>query len=105
MSLKGSTTGGDRWVVLASHDWDGSETIETTLYGAISDLDGGSEDVVLYDYVDTEAVAHALGPDRGGRGASEVRFEYEGYEIKITGDGTISARERDPGRAVPASPA
>lgn len=82
----------DRWTPLATHDWEGDDAIEGTLAGALSGIDDDSSNVVLYDHVDLEAITDALVPGSPERGASEVRFEYGHYEIKIEADGTIAAR-------------
>jgi hypothetical protein len=81
----------ETWSALGYHDWDENTTIESTLMEALGDLPGTAEAGVLYDYVDTEAVVDLLEPN-SGRGATEVRFEYEGHEIRVTQDGTIAAR-------------
>lgn len=82
----------DAWSVLTFHDWDGSGRLDTSLSAALSELDGVDEKSVLYDYVDTEAATEVLGIRSNGRGASEIRFPCEGYEIRVTRDGMISAR-------------
>ena len=79
------------WDVLATHDWRGNQAIETSLSNALDQL--ATTSAPLYDYIDLEAVRDTLGPEASQRGASEVRFEYENFEIRITDDGTIAARE------------
>lgn len=79
------------WSALAYHDWGETTSIESTLLEALDELPGTAEAGVLYDYVDTEAVVDLLEPS-SDRGATEVRFEYEGHEIRVTQDGTIAAR-------------
>ncbi len=79
------------WQVLAHHDWESAAGLEVTLAAALESLDG-AENPILYDYVDIEAVADAIDPAVDSRGASEIRFEYEGHTVRITRDGTIAAR-------------
>lgn len=87
-----SKSGGSRprWLVLANHDWTDSMALETSLYIALESLEGVS-DVYLYGSVDVEAVRDALAPE-AGHGASEIRFTYEGYEVRVEADGTIAVR-------------
>ena len=82
------------WSVLAWHDWDSDEEFVTSLSDAIYSLDGVDEGAVLYDYVDLEVVTEALAPDRAGWGVTEITFECERHEVKISQDGTIAARQR-----------
>lgn len=77
--------------MLAHHDWESVAGLEVTLGAALESLDG-AENLILYDYVNIEAVADAIDPAIDSRGASEVRFEYEGHTVRITRDGTIAAR-------------
>jgi hypothetical protein len=78
------------WSVIAYHDWDGPEALETTLRNALDSLEGNPGGV-LYDYVDPEAVVDVLTPG-ASRGATEIRFEFEGHEIRVARDGAIAAR-------------
>lgn len=87
-SMSGDSSG---WRVLAAHDWDGSTALETSLCSAFEALEGVPDDVYLYGSVDVEALREALAPG-AERGASEVRFEYEGYEVRVDADGTIAVR-------------
>lgn len=89
------STAGTRgtWETLASHDWSETQAIEMTLSAALEHLDSGADETLLYDYIDLEAVVNAFDPETTQRGASEVRFRYEDYQIRITHDGTIAARE------------
>ncbi len=80
------------WTTLGTHDWDGSVTLETTLGDALGRLTGTSAETPFYDHVDLEAVAEAFGPAASDRGVTEVHFEYEGLEVRIFRDGTITAR-------------
>jgi len=80
------------WSVLAWHDWDGDDELVTTLSEALYNLDGVDEGDVLYDYVDVELVVEAFSPDRAGWGITEVTFECEHHEVRISQDGTIAAR-------------
>lgn len=93
MSTKTKTEDVNSWNELATHDWSGEQSIETTVSTALlclTSTDGNP----LYDYIDLEAVADALGSEASGRGASEIRFDYEDYEIRIRQDGTIASREQ-----------
>lgn len=87
----GVSASAEMWSVLAYHDWSEDDAIETTLIEALDGLTESSEVGTLYDYVDTEAVVDLLEPG-SDRGATEVRFEYEGHEIRIAQDGTVAAR-------------
>jgi hypothetical protein len=87
----GVSASAEMWSVLAYHDWSEDNAIETTLIEALDELTESSEVGILYDYVDTEAVVDLLNPG-SDRGATEVRFEYEGHEIRITQDGTVAVR-------------
>jgi hypothetical protein len=80
------------WDVLTVHNWDGSQSIETSLSTALDRLDGGSDESILYDHIDAEAITDAFDPERGDRGASEIRFDYHGYEVRLTRNGTIAVR-------------
>lgn len=84
--------GGTRsWSTLAHHDWNGPNSIESTLLAALDDFGDESVDGVLYDHVDLDAATDVLAPTTD-RGAAEVRFQYGTYEIRIERDGTIAAR-------------
>lgn len=78
------------WSVVGYHDWDSQEGIETTLVEALDTL-GGEEDAVLYDYIDVEAMVDAMAPG-SRRGASEIRFEYDRYEVRVSRDGAVAVR-------------
>ncbi len=80
----------DNWTVVAVHDWAGTQNIETTLVNALGDLED-APDGVLYDHVDLEALVRVIEPD-DAKGASEVRFEYGWYDVRIDADGTIAIR-------------
>lgn len=76
------------------HNWNGDQSVETTVESALLDFTGSSEGKPLCEYIDLKAVTEALGSEASGRGASEVRFDYEKSEIRILQDGTITARNR-----------
>lgn len=82
------------WTALGTHDWEGTVALETSLGDALGRLAGTSTETPFYDHVDIEAVTEAFGPTRSDRGVSEIHFEYEGLEVRITQDGTIAARLR-----------
>ncbi len=94
MATKDDTRSTGSWEILVRHDGSESQELETTISNALLRLDSGTEGKPLYDYIDLEAAAETLGRGRGGWGASEIRFEYEDYEIRITDDGTVAAREQ-----------
>ena len=92
MAIESGSTAPDSWDVLTVHDWEGPQSIETSLSTALERLDGGADQSILYDYIDVEAVTDAFDPERSDRGASEIRFEYHGYEVRLSQDGTIAVR-------------
>ena len=75
------------WTVLSEHDWEGTGELVTTIVDALGALENSDGEDVLHDYVDVEAVEVVL-----KSGATEIRFEYEDYEIRLSADGIISAR-------------
>lgn len=79
------------WRLLATHDWTDTTALEASLSRALETLDGASTEVVLYEYVDVEALRDALSPGTD-RGVSEVRFECGRHEVRVADDGTIAAR-------------
>ena len=79
------------WRVLANHDWTDSTALETSLCRVFHALEDVSDEVYLYECVDVEAVREAFGPG-SERGVSEVRFEYEGYDVRVDDAGTIAVR-------------
>jgi len=79
------------WHPLATHDWSDARALETSLCAALEELDTVHGEVVLYEYVDVEAVRDALDPG-AMRGVSEVRFDYDTYEVRVSMDGTIAVR-------------
>jgi len=87
VSLGGTRT----WSTIGHHDWDGPDSIETTLLEALDEFGGESVDGVLYDHVDLEAAIDVLAPTND-RGATEVRFRYGPHEVRIERDGTIAVR-------------
>ena len=88
-----STVTGTTWETVATHDWGATEGIESTLVTALDTLAEDEFTGTLYDYIDLEAVLRVLDPGDFEHGASEVRFEYDGHEIRITNEGHIEARE------------
>ncbi|WP_340100084.1 HalOD1 output domain-containing protein [Salinibaculum salinum] len=94
MSTKSNRRASSSWEELARHDWSDNQAIETTLTGALQELDCSTDGKLLYDYIDLEAVTNTFGPEESRCGASEVRFDFEDYEIRIAQDGTIGARKR-----------
>lgn len=92
MSAESGQPRGGSWNVLTRHDWEGQEELDTSLTDALFSLDGVGESV-LYEYIDAEALGDVFGDRPDGRGASEIRFPCEDYEVRITREGTIEARE------------
>lgn len=92
MSTESRTSAPGMWETLSTHDWSGDKAIETTVSDALLSLDCTGDGKALYDYIDLEAAIETLGPKDAQRGASEIRFDYEDYEIRILQDGTIAAR-------------
>lgn len=87
----GSGTGSaGSWAVLDRGAWKTDDELLVRLVDVVGDLDT-DEDTVLQDHVAVEAVLDALEPESPSRGASEIRFEYGRYEIKITQAGVIAA--------------
>ncbi|WP_188786977.1 HalOD1 output domain-containing protein [Halobellus salinus] len=83
------------WAVLDDDGWETGDGLLTRLTDALAGL-GPEDGTVLYDHVAVDAVLNALEPDSPARGVSEVRFDYDRYEVKITRDGVIAASP-DPG--------
>jgi len=81
----------DDWHLLVTHDWADTTGLEMSLCVALAELDADRGEVVLYDYVDVEAVRNALAPG-SERGVSEVRFDYEQHEVRVADDGTIAVQ-------------
>ena len=77
--------------ILARNGWDDEDELLVRLTEALSGLDGTDDDVSLYDHVEIEAVTRALLPGSESRAVSEVKFEYQGYEISVSRDGVIAA--------------
>jgi hypothetical protein len=88
-----SAVTGATWETLATHDWGATEGIESTLVTALDTLTEGEFTETLYDYIDLDAVLRVLDPGDIEHGASEVRFEYNGHDVRITNEGRIQARE------------
>jgi hypothetical protein len=89
------------WTVLDDDGWETVDGLLTRLTDALAGL-GPEDGTVLYDHVAVDAVLDALEPESESRGVSEVRFDYDRYEIKITGGGVIAASP-DPDTAPPSS--
>lgn len=81
-----------RWSVLTRQAWDGSEELETVLVEALHSLDGIDEDETLFEYVDTEALNDVLARTPSETGASEIRFDFQDYEVRLTHRGIIAVR-------------
>jgi hypothetical protein len=94
MSTKTNRGVVNSWDVLATHNWNDTQSIETTVSNALLRLNCKTDGKPLYDYIDLEAATETLGSKGTKRGASEIRFDYENYEIRILQDGTVAARER-----------
>lgn len=88
------------WTTLA--EWDRPAELILALDSALQRLDGIDRDAVLYDYVDPDAVTAAFDSPASSRGATELRFECERHEIRITSDGTVQAATRTGARPDPA---
>lgn len=73
-------------------EWDRPGELILALDRAFRRLDGVDRETVLYDHVDPEAVTAAFELPAASRGATELRFECDSHEIRITGDGTVAAR-------------
>ncbi|QCC46270.1 HalOD1 output domain-containing protein [Halobellus limi] len=92
----------DSWSVLTRENWENEGEFLIRLADALGGLDGTDDDVSLYDHVEIEALTRALLPESESRAVSEVRFEYQGYEIRVTRDGLIAASPSSGGpRPVP----
>jgi hypothetical protein len=87
----GTSPSSGGWKLLAAHDWSDAKALETSICAAVEELDGVTDEVFLYEYVDVEAVRDALKPE-SRRGVSEVRFDYGRHEVRVTEDGTIAVR-------------
>ncbi|MHB9288842.1 HalOD1 output domain-containing protein [Halobacteriales archaeon Cl-PHB] len=94
MAAKSGAPGGSSWTRLETHHWDGSTGLETSLVDALAGLDVDVDGVPLYEYVDVEALVTAFAPTHPDRGVGQVSFTYEGYEVRISADGTIAARPK-----------
>ena len=89
------------WAVLDDDGWETGDGLLARLTDALAGV-GPEDGTVLYDHVAVDAVLDALEPESESRGVSEVRFDYDRYEIKITGGGVIAASP-DPDTAPPSS--
>jgi len=81
----------DSWSVITRDTWEDEGELLVRLSDALGSLDETDDDVSLYDHVEIEAVTRALLPDAESRAVSEIRFDYQGYEIRVTRDGVIAA--------------
>jgi hypothetical protein len=81
----------DGWSVVGHHDWDATETLETTLRRTLDTIDDNPGEGELYQYIDVEALFDVLSPETT-RGASEVHFEYGRHDVRVSQDGTIAVR-------------
>lgn len=59
---------------------------------ALKRLEGVGRDTVLFDHVDPEGVVAVFEAPSTSRGATELTFECDRHEIRISGDGTVAAR-------------
>ena len=89
------------WAVLDTEGWETGDDLLIRLTDALAGL-GPEDGTVLYDHVAVDAVLDALEPESESRGVSEVRFDYDQYEVKITRNGVIAASP-DPDTAPPSS--
>lgn len=83
----------ERWTVLAT--WDSPGELTLALDRTLHRLDGVDRDTVLFDHVDPEGVAAVFEAPSTDRGATELQFECQHHEIRISGDGTIAAKPAD----------
>jgi hypothetical protein len=81
----------DGWSVVAHHDWDGPETLETTLRDVVVRLEADDDDSRLYQYVDVDALRDVIAPG-ADRGASQVSFNYRQQELRVSDDGTVAVK-------------
>lgn len=93
MAIDSSGVTSDTWTILATHDWGAPEGIEATMRDALDELDETDFSETVYDYIDLEAALRVLDPGAVGNGASEIRFEYNDHDMRLTHDGRISVRE------------
>lgn len=66
-----------------------ADCISTRLLDALAsaaDTDPLALNVPLYDVVDVEALARLVGSD----GLDAVTFEYDGHEVVVRGDGSVT---------------
>ncbi|QSG05383.1 hypothetical protein HSR121_1036 [Halapricum desulfuricans] len=85
-----SNTRGESWTVLTH--WNRQEDIALALDRAFDELDGVEDDIVIFDYIDLEAINAVFGGPSSDRGANELHFTCQQHEIQISDDGTIRAR-------------
>lgn len=90
------TDGG--WTTIGTHDWSESQELGTTIVQLLTSHLGEdlSERESLYRSVDPDSLEQLLGPRLDGslRDEIQVRFTYEGHEVAVSSDGTVSARPR-----------
>jgi hypothetical protein len=89
---KSASSSSGSWSVLTREPWETQDELLVALADAVCGIDGIDDDLTLSDSVDIEAVIAALLPDQRSRGVSEIRFEIDGYEIRVIRDGVIAAQ-------------
>jgi len=82
------------WSTLAHHDWEDDTELLTRLAEALEALPTGDDDPLLQEHVEVGPLLNGLASATPQRQFTEVRFEVDRYELRITQDGTIAARER-----------
>jgi CheY-like chemotaxis protein len=89
---------GHGWQVLGHHDWDDGETPSTatvTALAAETGTDPGELDP-LYGWIDPDALDRTLRSTATGAGGHvELRFDYDGYTVRVDSAGLLAFRERD----------
>ena len=78
------------WAVLDNEGWETGDDLLIRLTDALAGI-GPEDGTALYDHVAVDAVLDALEPDSSSRGVSEIRFDYDRYEVMITRGGVIAA--------------
>lgn len=82
----------DSWSILAHHDWGGAKELPRTLTETLQSLDH-IEEVRLHEAVDIALLTETISPTEPNHGIKRFTFDYAGYEICVSRDGTIAARE------------
>jgi hypothetical protein len=72
-------------------EWDRREPVSYTVQVALSDVVEcePTELDPLADYVDPDALEAFFSGQEGDRSARSVTFEYDGYTVRIEGDGQV----------------